>query len=206
MPTSATGISNKHKPVRIRCNSAGLTLIELLVAVAVIGIIISITLLSLNVLGSDRQLQDEARRVVTLLEAAQDEALMQGREYGLEVMRTSYRFVEYDPYQVRWLAMSDDDIFRARNLPDGMEFELLLEDKLVSLKAEAAVIADSDATDVNASSKKYAPHIMIFSSGEATPFELRLAETSRQQVLFMEGDLLGNIDVLTADEQADAMR
>lgn len=192
--------------MRGRNHNAGFTLIELLVVVTVIGIIVSIALLSLSVLGDDRQLRIEARRISTLLVAAQDEAVMQGREFGLEVMRNSYRFVEYDPYQARWLELQSDDIFRARQLPDGVEFDLLLEDKLILLSTEAATIAAPDAAAANASSKKYAPHIMIFSSGESTPFELRIMRRSQQQVVILQGDIIGAIDVMTVDEQADAMR
>lgn len=192
--------------MRGRNHNAGFTLIELLVVVTVIGIIVSIALLSLSVLGDDRQLRIEARRISTLLVAAQDEAVMQGREFGLEVMRNSYRFVEYDPYQARWLELQSDDIFRARQLPDGVEFDLLLEDKLILLSTEAATIAAPDAAAASASSKKYAPHIMIFSSGESTPFELRIMRRSQQQVVILQGDIIGAIDVMTVDEQADAMR
>ena len=206
MPTLGTGTSNKRRTVRNRRHAAGLTLIELLVAVTVIGIIVSISLLSVNLLRDDRELRDEARRIGTLLAAAQDEALLQGREFGLELMRSSYRFVEYDPYETRWLEMRDDDIFRPRKLPDGMEFELRLEDKPVVLKTEAAVIDDPDKPTVSASSRKYAPHIMIFSSGESTPFELRIAQQSQQQAVFLQGDVLGAIEVMSAEEQADAMR
>jgi general secretion pathway protein H len=192
--------------VRNRSYSSGFTLIELLVVVSVIGIIVSIALLSLSVLGDDRQLRVEARRVGTLLTAAQDEAVMQGREFGLEVMRNAYRFVEYDPYQARWIELQTDDIFRPRQLPDDVEFDLLLEDKLVLLSAEAATIDDPNAPNASPLSKKYAPHIMIFSSGESTPFELRIVKRSKQQVVILQGDMMGAVDVLTVDEQADALR
>ena len=192
--------------MRGRNHNAGFTLIELLVVVTVIGIIVSIALLSLSVLGDDRQLRIEARRVSTLLTAAQDEAVMQGREFGLEVMRNSYRFVEYDPYQARWLELQGDDIFHVRQLPDDIEFDLLLEDKMILLSSEAATMEDPDSMVTSALSKKYAPHIMIFSSGESTPFELRIVKRSQQQVVILQGDIMGAIEVLTVDEQADAMR
>ena len=192
--------------MRNRSCSAGFTLIEILVVVTVIGIIVSIGLLSLSVLGDDRQLRVEARRISSLLAAAQDEAVMQGREFGLEVMQNSYRFVEYDPYQARWLALEIDDIFRARQLPEGLEFDLLLEGKKVLLGAEAATIADPDSSNLGSKNKKYAPHVLIFSSGESTPFQLRIARRSEQQIVILEGDVMGAIEVMTADEQADALR
>lgn len=189
------------------CRSlSGFSLIELLVVVTVIAIIVSITLLSLNIVGDDRQLRVEAQRIGSLLEAAQDEAVMQGREFGLEVMLDSYRFVEFDPFQSTWLELQADDIFRSRQLPDDIEFDLLLEDKLVLLSAEAQEIADDDSANTRNSRKPYAPHIMIFSSGESTPFELRVVKRSQQQVVILQGDLMGALEILTADEEADAMR
>lgn len=192
--------------MRHRRPNAGFTLIEILVVVTVIGIIVSIGLLSLSVLGDDRQLRIEARRLSSLLAAAQDEAVMQGREFGLELMKGSYRFVEYDPYEARWLELEIDDIFRERTLPEGLEFDLLLEGKTILLSAEAAKIADPDSTNVSNMTKKYAPHVLIFSSGEATPFELRIARRSEQQLVILEGNVMGVVDMMTADEQADAMR
>lgn len=188
-----------------RCN-AGFTLIELLVVVTVIGIIVSIALLSLSVLGDDRQLRVEARRIGSLLAAAQDEALMQGREFGLEVMLDSYRFVEYDPYQLQWIELQTDDIFRSRQLPEGVEFDLLLEDKVILLSADAQTIDDPEATMRTTSRDPYAPHIMIFSSGESTPFELHIVKRELDQIVILEGDAIGTIDVMTVDEQADALR
>jgi general secretion pathway protein H len=188
-----------------RCN-AGFTLIELLVVVTVIGIIVSIALLSLSVLGDDRQLRVEARRIGSLLAAAQDEALMQGREFGLEVMLDSYRFVEYDPYQLQWIELQTDDIFRSRQLPEGVEFDLLLEDKVILLSADAQTIDDPEATMRTSSRDPYAPHIMIFSSGESTPFELHIVKRELDQIVILEGDAIGTIDVMTVDEQADALR
>ena len=197
MPISVIGTSNRRSSVRIRGLPSGFSLIELLVVVSVIGIIVSIALLSLGVLGDDRQLRIEARRIGSLLEVAQDEAVMQGRDFGLEVMLNSYRFVEYDPFQLRWVELLTDDIFRFRQLPEDIEFDLLLEDKAVLLENDPQEIEDPDAT--------FAPHILIFSSGDSTPFELRIIKRSQQEVVILRGDLTGAIEVLTESEEADAM-
>ena len=197
MPISVIGTSNRRSSVRIRGLPSGFSLIELLVVVSVIGIIVSIALLSLGVLGDDRQLRIEARRIGSLLEVAQDEAVMQGRDFGLEVMLNSYRFVEYDPFQLRWTELLTDDIFRFRQLPEDIEFDLLLEDKAVLLENDPQEMEDPDAT--------FAPHILIFSSGDSTPFELRIIKRSQQEVVILKGDLIGDIEVLTEAEEADAM-
>lgn len=170
-----------------------------------IGIIVSIGLLSLGVLGDDRQLRIEARRISSLIEVAQDEAVMQGREFGLEFMIGGYRFVEYDPFEERWVEIIGDDVFRARQLPDGVEFDLILEDKIVLLKTDAQKIAAPDDDDPRKADESFAPHLLIFSSGESTPFELHIANRDKQQLVILQGDLLGSIETMTESEKADAM-
>ena len=191
--------------MRNRSFQPGFTLIELLVVIVVIGIIVSIGLLSLGVLGDDRQLRREAFRIGSLLEVAQDEAVMQGREFGLEVMRTSYRFVEFDPYQRLWAAIQTEDVFRARELPEGMEFDLLLEDKSILLEIDAEDLSDLESEDQSNSRNEFAPHILIFSSGDSTPFQLRIVDRERDYTVIMTGDLTGSIEVMTESEKTDAL-
>ena len=191
--------------MRNRSPQPGFTLIELLVVIVVIGIIVSIGLLSLGVLGDDRQLRREAFRIGSLLEVAQDEAVMQGREFGLEVMLTSYRFVEFDPFQRLWAEVQTDDVFRARQLPDGIEFDLLLEDKSILLEIDAEDLSDPDAKDNSNSRDEFSPHILIFSSGDSTPFQLRILDRERDYSVILTGDLVGSIEVMTESEKADAL-
>ncbi len=191
--------------MRNRSPQPGFTLIELLVVIVVTGIIVSIGLLSLGVLGDDRQLRREAFRIGSLLEVAQDEAVMQGREFGLEVMLTSYRFVEFDPFQRLWAEVQTDDVFRARQLPDGIEFDLLLEDKSILLEIDAEDLSDPDAKDNSNSRDEFSPHILIFSSGDSTPFQLRILDRERDYSVILTGDLVGSIEVMTESEKADAL-
>ncbi len=191
--------------MRNRSPQPGFTLIELLVVIVVTGIIVSIGLLSLGVLGDDRQLRREAFRIGSLLEVAQDEAVMQGREFGLEVMLTSYRFVEFDPFQRLWAEVQTDDVFRARQLPEGIEFDLLLEDKSILLEIDAEDLSDPDAKDNSNSRDEFSPHILIFSSGDSTPFQLRILDRERDYSVILTGDLVGSIEVMTESEKADAL-
>jgi general secretion pathway protein H len=184
----------------IRHRASGFSLIELLVVISVIGIITSMVLMSLGVLRDDRQLRVEARRISSLIELAQDEAVMQGREFGLEVMVSSYRFVEYDPFQLRWVEIIGDDMFRFRQLPADIEFDLLLEDQIIVLDMDPEQIEDPDSNDISRSTETYAPHVMIFSSGDSTPFELQIVNRSEQQKVIMRGDLTGAIEVMTETE------
>lgn len=178
----------------------GFSLIEILVVVIIIAIVSAIALLSLGLLGEDRELETEARRLASLVEVAQDEAMMQGREFGLEFMTDSYRFVEYDPLANQWLELYGDDLFRLRQLPEDVEFDLFLEGKRILLEYEPAEIEEQeDDSPMRADENTFVPHILIFSSGDVTPFELTITRRPTDQFVMLEADLTGKIEL--ADDE-----
>jgi len=178
--------------------SRGFTLIELLVAVVIIAIVLSVTVLSVGLVGDDREVQTEARRLVSLLELIQDEAMMQGREFGVEFLRSGYRFVEYDPASNQWGEPVGDEMLRYRELPETVEFEVFIEDRRVELAAEPAVIEQrqEDDDERQFGRNEYAPHVLIYSSGDMTAFELRLVRRTDEASVALSGDLLGNFEFL----------
>jgi general secretion pathway protein H len=180
-----------------RCGA--FTLIELLVVIVIIAVISAVAMLSLGILGDDRNLQREARRFSSLIELANDEATIQGREFGLEIMQSGYRFVEHDPLLNQWHELLGDDFLRARQLGEDMEFELIIEDRRVLLDTEAAQTErdedDADLTD------DYLPHILIMSSGDVSPFELRLSRSSDRAVLTLTMSAAGELQIQGNDQE-----
>ena len=116
--------------MRLHGRSGGFTLIEILVVIVIIGIVMSIAILSITLAGGDNQLRDEAQRVVALVEVARDESLLQGREFGVEFMQGAYRFVEFDPLTRQWGEIIGDDTLRLDT--DGLILDLT-SDNAISL-------------------------------------------------------------------------
>lgn len=179
----------------------GFTLIEVLVVVAVAGILIGIAMLSLGLIGDDRGVQRQALQLSSLIEMASDEAQLQGRDYGLELLQSGFRFVEYDPYLEVWNEVFGDELLRPRDLGEDMQLELTLEGHQVLLKAEAKhTQASEDATGRDLTDD-YLPHILIMASGDITPFHLQLIRQTDQLKVGLELKVGGELEIIGDDQE-----
>lgn len=75
---------------------------------------------------------------------------------------------------------------------------LFIEDKRILLDPEPKVIEYEEGPTIQ--SEQYAPHMLIFSSGDSTPFELHLTRQLDDIRVAIRGDLLGNIEFVPDDE------
>lgn len=190
------------RPSRPRVVSRGFTLIEILVVVVIAGIVSSIVLLSMGTIRDDRELQREVFRMASLIELAADEATLQGRDFGIEILRAGYRFIEYDPYTDRWAPIVGDEVLRQRSLPDDFEFELFVEDRRISLSDQAAGLqSDDDEHEERAGIEVYTPHALLLSSGDLSPFELTLLRRSDNTAMQLR--VMPNGEVRIGKEDAD---
>jgi len=201
MQISETGKPNSRLPVsgslalmNTQSTGRGFTLIEVLVVLVIVATIVSMALLSIGLVSDDRELQTERTRLASLIDTVRDEAVLQGREFGVEFMRSGYRFVEFDALTGQWGEIPGDDLFRQRDLPDGMEIELYVDDKRVALPETPRDFGKPDERGMNLSVNRYTPHVYVFASGEATAYELRLRRRAADQELVMRGDVFGDIE------------
>lgn len=154
----------------------GFTLVEMLVVVVIIGIMVVGAVLALGVAGRDKALENETRRFDALLAYARDLSELQTREYGLRFTRHGYSFIAFDARSGQWLEVGDD-VLRPRELPEGLEFDLVLEGRRVVLDDETKKL------------ETLAPHIGVASTGDFTSFEVTFRRTgspARQTVKLRE--------------------
>lgn len=208
MPILATGTRNNlnhrlatMRPGQVARSETGFTLVEILVVIFIVMTVLSIGLLSFGIVGDDEELRTETTRYAALAEVAQDDAFMQGREFGIEFMMSAYRFVEYDGLSGLWTDIPDDETLRLRPLPDGYEFELYLEDKRILLDRDPAPFEDPDEATSQNSNYSYSPHLLIYSSGDATPYELHIVRRLDDRRSVVRGDALGLVEIVNPDEE-----
>ena len=200
-----------------RPRAAGFTLLEVLVVVTIIGILISMAVVSINVLGGDHEMDQEAERLVAVLGEARDDAMLHGRDLGLRVDARGYDWLKYDSRTDRWVPIDDDIVLRARSLPDGVQLALLVESRSVTLEPRGAGTAPASpaaasgtggtagkatlSSDAAAQDERVAlrPQVVVQASGDLVPFELRLTRDGTEEVRRVVGTESGQVSVEDAD-------
>lgn len=174
----------------------GFTLLEILVVLVIMAIGTAMAVFSIGILDPDRDVARETKRLHSLLELAQEQAVFQGRTIGLEIEAQNYRFFLYDrrPDDAGnmislWVPMDDDEIFRLRTLPEGIIVELFIDDRDVQLP-----VADDD-------DEAPAPQIILLSSGDISTFEIHLFRETGASRYRLAGDNRDGLVVTAPGEE-----
>jgi len=160
--------------------SSGFTLLELMVVLVLVGIIFSFAMLSLG--GDDlAELMDqETRRLGTLLGLVSDEAVLRGEEMAVHFTETGYEFLILNGDQ--WLAPEDDRLLRARSMPADIRIQL-------EVNGDTPGLTSTDDEDA----ETLTPQVYILSSGEMTPFSATLQSPQSDTRYHLTASLLGEV-------------
>lgn len=162
--------------------------------IVIIGVIVTITTISVGALGTDREVEDETRRFAALVTQAKEEAELQGREIGIMVTRVGYEFFGFDAKRQIWSPIDEDDFYKPRELPEGLTVRLWLEGREVVLQQQAESSKENAESDdeppaeslvkegLGIVNKGPVPQINLFSSGEINGFELRIEREGTDHV------------------------
>ena len=147
--------------------SGGFTLLELLVVVLIIGMLATMFTLSVGLVTSEHDASTEARRLSALLREASEDAVLEGREYGLRFYPEGYQFLAQDPDDGRWRTVRDDPVLRSRSLREDLRLGLEIEGREVALQAPTPEDPEVPAGDPD--TPTLIPQVYVFSSGDIDP-------------------------------------
>ena len=165
---------------RTHPGSAGFTLIEILVVVAIIGIMTSVVVLAFSLTGRDRELETESDRLYALFNYAREQAELQTREYGVMFQDDGYEFLAYDVYRSSWRGLFEDEALAARKLPEGLDVRLIVDGRQVVLTRP------KDAKDKT-------PQVMLFSNGDLSSFSATLERDNGLRSVTLTQDDKGQV-------------
>jgi len=183
MPTSGTG-NSKRRAARVA--SAGFTLLELLIVVAIIGLLAQAVALSWRALGNDREVEQETGRLSSMIDLLREEALMQTRDYGIMFTETGYRFYVFDYQRLEWALPQGDRLLETHALPPLLSMTLMLDGREVPLDP------DFESQDI----ENAEPQVMLLSSGELTPFTMEMTRAGIPGRFELTAELDGEVTVL----------
>ena len=163
MPRSATGTWTAE---------AGFTLLEIMVVLALVGIIASFALLRLPVAGGEARLDQELQRLSRFIALQRDAAILLGEPRGIRFGDSGYTALR-SPESGRWESLPGDSA--EHRLPSGLALELQLEGRPVSLTRPDGP-----------------PHLRFWPTGETSAFQLELHAGSGVG-MSLNGDLLGGL-------------
>ncbi len=141
-------------------------------------------MLSVGVVGNDREAEREMFRLRTLIELLREEAVMQNRDYGILFSEAGYRFYIFDSERLLWFEPVDDRFLRERDL-DDLSLGLKLEDRDITL-------------DINFDPEMLEepePQVVLLSSGEMTPFEASIFRNLNGGQFLLRAELDGSLEV-----------
>jgi len=183
MPTSGIGTSRSRVAPAAE---AGFSLLELLVVVVIIGLLVRAVMLSWAVLGNDREIEQEAARLRSVIDLLHEEALMQSRDYGLMFTQTGYRFYLFDYQRLEWVVPAADRLLETHRLPPQLSMTLVLDGRQVPL------LRDFESRQI----ENAEPQVMVLSSGEVTPFTLEMTREGIDGRFELTAALDGTVDVV----------
>lgn len=157
-----------------RQRHTGFTLIELLVVLVLMGIMISMVVLSVG--GQrEKQLRAEIQRLQQVMRLAHEEAILNRYELAIKFRPHAYEFQVFE--DDKWLTLDEPEFMRRRDMEE--DFQVILQQDGIPVP-----LLDEDGG-----------RILLASSGETTPFELELKLAGSDTRYRLTGSAYGEFSI-----------
>lgn len=150
--------------------SSGFTLLEVLVVLALMGVVLAFAAASLRGPEPGDQVHEEATRMQALMQLASEEAIIQARIHGVRLLPNGYAFAAFGAQG--WTTVERKPL-QPRTLPSHMRF------------------VDTPAQ----SDEARGPQVLLFADGTVTPFEVGLESSASEETARVIGTVTGEIRV-----------
>ena len=192
--------------------NAGFTLLELLLVLTIVAITAASAVIYLIPDSLEHELERESKRLYQLIKLLEDEAVMQSREYGIEIFENGYRFMVFDYETNQWMDISNQNIFKPHRLVEGLYMSLqsrVIESKL-SNRADDSDKKSQEEVNVSGENLKegdpdriVAPPVWILSSGEMTEFRIEMfKENDRDHIYEILGYETGEVELRSPNHES----
>lgn len=171
-----------------RVNSRGFSLIEILVAMAIIALLAGLAIPFLSN-SNDKYARQEINRLLAAIELVRDMAVIQNREYGLTIDEDSYQFLildDEDPEKPpRWKFISDMKALELHEFPEEVEINVAIDGENIFSSSEDDVEIFEEDVDIFEDEEEEEqvdpPQIYFLSTGEQNEFTLAVASNDQYQ-------------------------
>ncbi|RBW41658.1 type II secretion system protein GspH [Psychromonas sp. B3M02] len=190
----------------LRHRNRGFTLLEVMLVLLLLGMVSVSVVMTLPSSGSTTESTEwHAQRFTTLVQLAQDQALILNTEFGIQFNEQGYTFTSYDVTTKQWIPIVDERIKGDVTFPDDMlaEFDLSgsVWGELEAVQNSAtddSFISDSERVNIGEEEQStLQPVIYIMASGEVTPFSYTFFNTGdTSHDVTVKVSMTGVIDVI----------
>lgn len=157
----------------------GFSLVELLVVMLIVSLGVSLVLMRTDD-NLDYRVRLTLKQFANQVRLISEEAVLGNRQWGLDFYRTSVNSGDTN-YGYRWLTKDEEgwsvaapaDMEKEMLLPREIEVALEVEGARQEIESRVAQSAEGEAAPQ--------PDVQLFSSGEITPFSLKLMQTEKPE-------------------------